>query len=82
VLGAGATVKDSARVVLSWPYGPGWFEKPQTISGTAVMLGDLELRGQDLGKSSGTYCGIVEAKDDDNCTPKDVNVAPPYKWRP
>ena len=82
VLGSSATISGSARVALSWPYGPGWFEKPQTVSGTAVLLGDLELRGANQGESSGTYCGFVDNTVMNNCTPADVTTAAPYAWRP
>lgn len=82
VLEANSTISGSARVALSWPYGPGWFEKPQTVSGSAVMLGDLELRGANFGESSGTYCGFVDNTVMNNCTQKDVTTPPPYAWRP
>jgi hypothetical protein len=82
VFGNGATVSGSARVALSWPYGPGWFERPQTISGSAILLGDLELRGANQTESSGTYCGFVDNTVTNNCTPTDVTAPPPYTWRP
>jgi hypothetical protein len=82
VLETGATISGTARVALSWPYGPGWFEKPQAISGSAIMLGDLELRGANFGESSGTYCGFVDNTVMNNCTQKDVTTPPPYAWRP
>jgi hypothetical protein len=82
VLETGATIGGSAHVALSWPYGPGWFEKPQSISGSAVLLGDLELRGANQGESSGTYCGFVDNTVTNNCTPADVTTPPPYIWRP
>ncbi len=82
VLEQGATVSGTARVALSWPYGPAWFEKPQTISGSAVMLGDLELRGANQGESSGSYCGFVDSSVTSNCTGQDVTTPPPYAWRP
>ena len=82
VLETSATISGSAKVQLAWPYGPAWFEKPQTISGSAVMLGDLELRGANQGESSGTYCGFVDDTVMNNCTPSDVTAAPPYAWRP
>jgi hypothetical protein len=82
VLETGATISGSAKVELAWPYGPAWFEKPQSVSGSAVMLGDLELRGANQGESSGTYCGFVDNTVSNNCTPSDVTTAPPYAWRP
>jgi hypothetical protein len=82
VLGANATISGSAKVVLSWPYGPGFFERPQSVSGSAVLLGDLELRGANQSESSGSYCGFVDNTVMSNCTAGDVTVAPPYAWRP
>ena len=61
---------------------PGWFEKPQSISGSAVLLGDLELRGANQGESSGTYCGFVDNTVTNNCASQDVTTQPPYTWRP
>jgi hypothetical protein len=60
----------------------GWYEKPQTVSGSAVLLGDLELRGASFGEASGTYCGFVDNTVMNNCTPRDVTTPPPYAWRP
>jgi hypothetical protein len=82
ILGPGATVSDTARVSLSWPYGPGWFEHPQTVSGDAILLGDLELRGANQSESKGSYCGFVDGTVTNNCSGSDVTVAPPYAWRP
>jgi hypothetical protein len=82
VLPTGATVNGSAKVVLSWPYGPGWFERPQTIGGTAQAIGDMELRGAGTNKSSGVVCGFVDGSIDDNCSMGDVTTPPPYTWRP
>ena len=82
ILLSGVTVSGTARVELAWPYGPAWFEKPQSITGTAHMIGDLEYRGANATRSSGTYCGIVEDKDNDNCATADVTSAPPFVWRP
>jgi hypothetical protein len=52
---ARATVNGSAKVLLSWPYGPAWFERPQTIGDSAQVIGDLELRGANTNKTSGAY---------------------------
>jgi hypothetical protein len=82
VFGGGATLNGTGRVALSWPYGVGWFEKPQTVSGSATLLGDLELRGANESESSGSYCGFVDDTVTNNCTTPDVTVAPPYAWRP
>jgi hypothetical protein len=81
VLQSGYTVSGAARVALGWPYGPGWFERPQTISGSAVMIGDLELRGANQNKASGTYCGIVEGSAAGTCDGADVTAKPPFQWR-
>jgi hypothetical protein len=80
VLPTGATVNGSAKVVLGWPYGPAWFERP--IGDTAQVLGDLELRGANMSETSGTYCGFVDSTINSNCTMSDATVAPPYMWRP
>jgi hypothetical protein len=82
ILLPGATVSGNAQVALGWPYGPAWFERPQSIGGTARMLGDLELRGANASRTSGTYCGIVEANANNNCAQADVTTPPPYVWRP
>jgi hypothetical protein len=82
ILLPGATVSGSAQVALGWPYGPAFFERPQSIGGTARMLGDLEYRGPNASRSSGTYCGIVEASSNNNCAQADVTTPPPYAWRP
>jgi hypothetical protein len=80
VLPGGMTVS-GGKVAMAWPYGPGWFERPQSISGTAELRGDLELRGANLSLSSGVYCGFVDNTTGSNCTGADVTVAPPYAWR-
>ena len=82
VLPTGATVNGSAKVLLGWPYGPAYFERPQTIGDSAVMLGDLELRGASTNKTSGSYCGFVDMAVNNNCGMADVTVPPPYAWRP
>ena len=82
ILMNGFTVSGSARVTLGWPNGPGWFERPVSVSGTAVLLGDIEYRGANLTEASGSYCGFVDNTITSNCTGADVTVAPPYVWRP
>lgn len=82
VLPSQMTVSGSGKVAVAWPYGPGWFEKPQSVSGTAQLLGDIEYRGANLGKASGSYCGFVDSTTASNCTSADVTVAAPYAWRP
>jgi hypothetical protein len=74
-------VSGTARVALAWPYGPGWFERPQNISGSAALIGDLELRGANQNKTSGTYCGFVEGSAGADCGGADVTAKPPYQWR-
>jgi hypothetical protein len=80
VLPSGMTVS-GGKVALAWPYGPGWFERPQSISGTTELRGDLELRGANLSLSSGSYCGFVDNTVTSNCAGADVTIAPPYVWR-
>jgi hypothetical protein len=82
VLQNGFTVSGTATVSVAWPYGPGWFEPPQSVSGTAALLGDIEYRGANLTETSGSYCGFVDNTIASNCTGADVTVAPPYVWRP
>jgi len=82
VLTTGFTVSGSAEVRLAWPYGPTFFERPQTATGTAKLLGDLELRGANTSKSSGTYCGFTDNSTASNCTAKDITSPAPYTWRP
>lgn len=82
ILLPGFTLSGSAKVDLAWPYGPAWFERPQSASGTARLRGDLELRGSNASRTSGTYCGIVEANTNNNCAQADVTTPPPYTWRP
>jgi hypothetical protein len=81
-LGPNATVSGTGRVDLSWPYGVAWFESPQTITGTAAAIGDLELRGANTTKSSGTYCTFADGTTADNCSMPDVTTPPPYSYRP
>ena len=82
VMSSSMTVSGSATVKASWAYGPGWFEKPQSVSGTAQLLGDIEYRGANMTESSGSYCGFVDSTIASNCMGADVTVAPPYAWRP
>lgn len=81
VMSSSLTVSGTAAVKVSWAYGPGWFEKPQSVSGTAQLLGDIEYRGANMTESSGSYCGFVDNTISSNCTGADVTVAPPYTWR-
>lgn len=81
VMTGSLSVADAAQVVSAWPYSPGFFERPQRVSGTAKLLGDVEYRGANADKSSGSYCGYVDATTDSNCAMKDVTVPGPYLWR-
>ncbi len=82
VMTSGLSVSGTAKVNVAWPYSPGWFEKPQTVSGTAQLLGDIEYRGANQGESSGSYCGFVDNTISSNCTGADVTTPAPYTWRP
>jgi len=82
VMSSSLTVSGSAQVKVSWAYGPGWFEKPQSVSGTAQLLGDIEYRGANMTETSGAYCGFVDNTISSNCTAPDVTTPPPYAWRP
>ena len=75
------SVSGTAKVISAWPYSPGFFEKPQSVSGSAVLWGDIEYRGANLNKTSGTYCGFVDSSVDDNCSDSDLTSAAPYAWR-
>jgi hypothetical protein len=81
IVKTGMTV-NGGTVNVSWPYAPGWFETPQSVSGTAQLLGDIEYRGANMTETSGSYCGFVDNTITSNCTGADVTVAPPYVWRP
>ena len=77
---SGMTV-NGGTVNVSWPYAPGWFERPQSISGSAQLLGDIEYRGANLTESRGSYCGFVDSTIASNCTGADASAPPPYAWR-
>jgi hypothetical protein len=64
-------------------YPLGFFEGNQGISGSTILYGDIEFRGQGYARSSGTCSGFV---DSGTCIPggagvNDVTVAGPYSWR-
>jgi hypothetical protein len=80
IVGSGMTVSGGTENV-AWPYSPGWFEHPQSISGTAQLLGDIEYRGANQTETSGSFCGFVDNTISSNCTGADVTAAPPYTWR-
>jgi hypothetical protein len=81
IVKTGMTVS-GGTVSVAWPYAPGWFEPPQSVSGTAQLLGDIEYRGANMTESSGSYCGFVDNTISSNCTAADVTTPPPYAWRP
>lgn len=81
IVKSGMTISGGTNSV-AWPYAPGSFETPQSLSGSAQLLGDIEYRGANLSKSSGSYCGFVDSSVSSNCTGTDVTLAPPYAWRP
>ena len=81
IVKTGMTVSGGTESV-AWPYAPGWFENPQSVSGTAQLLGDIEYRGANQAESSGSYCGFVDNTITSNCTGADITQAPPYTWRP
>jgi len=70
-----------AAVARTTFYPLGYFEAGQSLSGTALLYGDVELRGTGLGLSSGSYCGFVDAASAGQSI-ADATVAPPYTWRP
>ncbi|HEX7480198.1 MAG TPA: DUF6055 domain-containing protein [Polyangiales bacterium] len=61
-------------------YPLGFFEAGQLLSGTAQLRGDVELRGQGFGPTTGTYSGFVDSSSPSD-TQSDVTHAPPYVWR-
>jgi hypothetical protein len=82
ILSGNFTLSGSAVVNLAWPYGPTFFERPQSAGGTARLLGELELRGANTSKTSGSYCGFADAATASNCAMPDVTTPPPYTFRP
>lgn len=74
------TVRDDARVMTTF-YPPGFFEPNQSLSGTATLYGDVEHRGAELDRSSGSFFGFVDANTGSSSI-DEVTVPPPYAWRP
>jgi hypothetical protein len=62
-------------------YPPGFFESGQGLSGTARLFGDVEYRGANLNRNSGSFYGFVDSATA-SATINDVTLAPPYTWRP
>ena len=74
------TVSPSARAQTTF-YPLGFFESGQGISGSAWLYGDVEYRGANYNRGSGSCSGYVDSA---TCIPgtiSDVNVRPPYAWR-
>jgi hypothetical protein len=76
VLMNGFTVSGSARVQAT--FMPMGFFEGKSATGTAWLYGDLEYRAA---KSSGSYYGFVDAGTP-SASINDVNLRPPYVWRP
>lgn len=79
IVKSGMTISSGTENV-AWPYAPGWFDPPQTLSG-GTLLGDIEYRTANLNEASGSYCGFVDDTIKSNCTGADVTLPPPYTWR-
>jgi len=77
---SGFGVSGSARAETTF-YPLGFFESGQAISGSTVLYGDVEFRGQGYSRSSGTCAGFVDST---TCLApgSEVTTAPPYTWRP
>jgi Family of unknown function (DUF6055) len=80
IIKSGMTIS-SGKESVAWPYSPGWFDPPQSLTG-GTLLGDIEYRGANLTEASGSYCGFVDNTITSNCTGGDVTTPPPYTWRP
>jgi len=87
VLTGDTVVQDSARLETVFK-GPGAFETGIVLSGTALLYGDVELRGVSLAR--GAFTGMVDAasatdaKQGANLTARPAEVTAPvsYAWRP
>lgn len=85
VLQGGTVVRDRARVATTFK-GPGAFEQGVTISGTAQVLGDVEIRGVSL--SQGVYYGFIDdgvkngAGSRLTAPVREVTAPVTYAWRP
>ncbi|WP_437752119.1 DUF6055 domain-containing protein [Sorangium sp. So ce1389] len=75
----GFDVSGSAVVQTTF-YPLAWFGNGQSVSGTARLLGDVELVSSS--KSSNTYYGFVSDDWNGVQSATEVTVAPPYAWRP
>ncbi len=79
VLSNGFTVAGSAQIFTTF-YPVGFYERNQGASGTAMLYGDVEYRGDGLNKSSGSFSGFVDTSTE-SITVNDTNPQPPYTWR-
>ena len=73
------TVGGAARLETSF-YPVGIFEPFQSITGSARLYGDVELRGARLTVSSGNYTGFVDGTSPSQSI-TEVTTPPPYAWR-
>jgi hypothetical protein len=62
-------------------YPLGYFETPQSITGTANVYGDVEYRGANTDVSSGNFSGYVDGTGTSQTT-TDETAKGPYTWRP
>jgi hypothetical protein len=64
-------------------YPLGFFEGSQSISGSTLLYGDIEFRGQGYSRTSGACSGYVDSM---TCVPggtsvNDMTAPAPYTWR-
>jgi hypothetical protein len=64
-------------------YPLGFFEGAQSISGSALLYGDVEFRGEGYSLASGACSGFVDSA---TCVPggtsvTEVTAEGPYTWR-
>ena len=89
VLAGGITVSGSAQVDTSFQ-PPGTYEPQQILTGTAQLIGDVELRGANLNVSQGVYYGFVDSSTVQDIkqgstrsgSVQEVTASPVYTWRP
>jgi hypothetical protein len=90
VIAGGLTVSGRAAVSTVFQ-APGTFERGQKVSGTGMILGDVELRGQNIDVSRGVFYGMIDASSLSATDPSqgadrtqpvvEVTAPPPYSWR-
>ena len=89
VLAGGITVSGNAQVNTTFQ-PPGTFEPQQVLTGTAQLVGDVELRGVGLNVSQGVFYGFLDAPTSQDVNQgsartapvQEVTAAPSYVWRP